>query len=805
MARATTQRRGRRRLCTVWCVAVLLLAVGAAPAAADVPDVCARAGELRAAGLPQQALALLERLDDTDTEDTAGACVAQERTAAVQQIGQAEVLVGYGQGGTLPQATRTALAEAESNPDKPFPLCGRKVSSDTDGKEWFPIALACDAENRDAVATSFAQDLEVEFRRAVDEDVQPWEYGALALLTVLVVGAALARLMQRVIPTAWLRGDRGLRGAVGAAWLAVLVTSVLLIVSVTAAKVPPFVVAAWLTVLVTSVLLTVSVTAAKVLLFVGVVVAWVLAVAALSWASARRMRLLLTVRRAAGDASEGVEDKVATGHVLALLSELGSEAPRGLETVVGADVTALNAAGLVTAPQGKLASAVFQFLRVFWRQAPWEVTVSVVSEDLQTVQVSRNGRHVRSAVVDRNALGLETTILAPDGSATERKPDLHRMTAAVVLCALHEAYGFPGLGGARSWRSVGLQYIATTDHRGHPTEWELLAQAVNDDPGNTAALLALWHARYRTSTDGQELKMYASLLKGYLKREQGLEKAEGEYFVRPRREGEDALLMRALYAIAVAKVNGSFAGESADRRAEATTYLHCLNKLINKQEMRKDGPHALALRLKDPVVTMLGSKLLDDAPISPVAHYQHACNLGSRPQLDEHPNSAKALDHLWLADADPQLASWREKDPQLEELHGCKEYVNVYGRAPVTNLLESPSFTPFADRLRLMRVRQPEQVLAEHARGTLAGILGTTPALADTLTQLASLILSVPPGLPRYEVAESLWSNGTVRVRAGKMPELVKPVLDHLRPLRLDDAPQQEKVLRTWLEGATHV
>jgi hypothetical protein len=270
----------------------------------------------------------------------------------------------------------------------------------------------------------------------------------------------------------------------------------------------------------------------------------------------------------------------------------------------------------------------------------------------------------------------------------------------------------------------------------------------------------------------------------------------------PPREGEAALLMRALYAVAVANVNWAYATGSAERPREVVAYLMCLSRLIEAQKKPNAEASALARRLQDPVETMLRTRPFV-APITPVAHYQHACAVGSRPALDQDLDSPKvALKHLWLADADPELAWWRARDPQLYELRELEPYRKVYGRREVTDMLESPAFAPFADRLRLMRVTRPEHVLAEQAHGTLAGSLGTTPAVASTLAEVASLIQSVPKELPQFEVADALWAEGTRKVRPGWMPGLVEPVLDRLRPLWLD-RPLREDVLRSWLAGPT--
>ena len=72
---------------------------------------------------------------------------------------------------------------------------------------------------------------------------------------------------------------------------------------------------------------------------------------------ATRLRLHVQVRGKDGELSEG-----ATSHVIALLNELGAEAPRGIEVPRGADVETLAGEAITSTPIGKIAKA-FSALR----------------------------------------------------------------------------------------------------------------------------------------------------------------------------------------------------------------------------------------------------------------------------------------------------------------------------------------------------------------------------------------------------------------------------------------------------------
>lgn len=240
---------------------------------------------------------------------------------------------------------------------------------------------------------------------------------------------------------------------------------------------------------------------------------------ALAYGWSRAMRISVSVLNSEGEADSGAE-----GHVIALLSQLGGTAPRGVETPRGADTTVLQSAGLTSAPEvNAIVKALYAVAQAVVPATPWRVRVDVEDDDRHSISITRNGRSVLAAVVDRDELGLRVKLPAASGESRSSGsqnayPDLHRMSAAAVLCALQQEYGFGGLCGAKNWRSLGLHYIATNDFADDPDKSrDILARAVKEDRDNRLARVALWNAQYRESTSEVELKIYYELLDGYVR------------------------------------------------------------------------------------------------------------------------------------------------------------------------------------------------------------------------------------------------------------------------------------------------
>jgi hypothetical protein len=239
----------------------------------------------------------------------------------------------------------------------------------------------------------------------------------------------------------------------------------------------------------------------------GLVVALGLAGTVLtSWAVAKRLRLTVEVTNAKGE-----RDRAGTAHVVALLNELGAEPPKGLEVPRASDAQALDGA-LKLLPEGTIGKALGSAIEWLFGLSPWTVVVDQETDDVHSVEISRNGRSAGSAVIDRDQLGLRVPLPRSPGTSQtgggdaareEALPDLHRLAAAVVLTTLAEKHdGFEGLCEATDWRSLGLHYVATTDFEDSPEEARpLLARAAELDPDNLSAQVAWRHAVYREATE----------------------------------------------------------------------------------------------------------------------------------------------------------------------------------------------------------------------------------------------------------------------------------------------------------------
>ena len=171
-------------------------------------------------------------------------------------------------------------------------------------------------------------------------------------------------------------------------------------------------------------------------------------------------------------------------------------------------------------------------------------------------------------MVERDPLGLRVGLVDSSGKVRgkdneEPLPDLHRMSAAVVLCVLDRAYAIDGMCGASSWRSLGLHYIATTDFaNSDELALPILARAVAEDRDNRLAQVALWQARYRHSKDESGSPAYWDRLNAYVDSRVREVAAGGDRVQALKQEqaGDRALLLRVLYSRVAIGIN-SFAAK----------------------------------------------------------------------------------------------------------------------------------------------------------------------------------------------------------------------------------------------------
>jgi hypothetical protein len=90
--------------------------------------------------------------------------------------------------------------------------------------------------------------------------------------------------------------------------------------------------------------------------------------------------------------------------------------------------------------------------------------------------------------------------------------------AAFTLATLRRRHPVlaKGLAGATRWRSIYLQVVATSPGVPPDEQRALLAKAVDADPCNAAAQVALLHVQGRRAHDGPSSELYATGLDNVL-------------------------------------------------------------------------------------------------------------------------------------------------------------------------------------------------------------------------------------------------------------------------------------------------
>lgn len=498
----------------------------------------------------------------------------------------------------------------------------------------------------------------------------------------------------------------------------------------------------------------------------GLLLLSLVAIGLTAWGLATRLRLSVTV---VGD--DGKEKAAASAHVVALLSELGAEPPRGLEVPRGADSQDLEGT-LKMLPSSPALKAIGSALQSLLGLTPWRIRVSEEGPDLLSVQVTRNGRSAGSAVVDRDRLRLRVPLprAGQDGASEsghkDELPDLHRLAAAVAITTLDRYHdGFEGLCGATDWRSLGLYYIATTDLDGTDHQSETLARAVDHDPDNLLAQVAWRHSLCRDSDRPDDLRTYVEWLTENLP-------ASGS-------AGRTALRQRMLLSRAAATVNYYYAnGETFDVLRHAapvtavgsvrtsTVFAELVTELEAQDEARttlrraaRPAAAAMALwALEKPVPAAAddpGRTLLREwmaYPAGPAGHYNLGCYYATRPV----PDRERALHHLRLAAQVPSFREWLKKDPQLVDLlrsQAGAAYREQLVDPPSDDLLSLPTLKPFAQQLRDAGVADLGALRRYVSRpAELSMVVGWDGTVVEQILLTVSLADSVPPELDRFRV-----------------------------------------------------
>ncbi|MFD6031834.1 hypothetical protein ACFWE5_14075 [Cellulosimicrobium funkei] len=569
-------------------------------------------------------------------------------------------------------------------------------------------------------------------------------------------------------------------------------------------------------------------------------------------------RLRLTIEVTSGRSGDRTTSHEGTGgaRLVALLGELGAEPPRGLEVPRGTDISALSGSALSELPQGAFVKAVVSLAQGVVGSVPWRVTVEERDADHLAVVVTRNGRAAGSAALDRAGL-LRFDPEDPTSAAAAAQVDLYRAAAAVVLLTLarHHA-GFEGLCGATSWRSLALQYVAQSDLTDAPDrERELLARAVDVDPRNDLAQVALAHAEGRHHTLREDLDAYGDWLDRFVTRSEG-------------RSGYRSLRLRAQYSRAATTVNACFApGRDGDDPAGGldATAVDAVRALLEALAVERAAGRedALVVRLQDAVESLYrqaeaaapalepvaaqrvpaapGTKPGDrtgssetaesvetarsaetsrerlrrayraalardpegadpPSPTTPTGEYNLACTYAVRTTPLAAADALRTTDHLRRAVVLADLRAWLHDDPMLAAYRERPEYAAEFGQDPL-DLLSVAPFARYAPALRAWGLTTEQRIVAVPPPD-LAALLGTTPEEAARVRAAAHLAADLPALPGRCDVLDVLLAHdvGALPPAGQGLPDDVARAV-RSRVVRLRLTPSERDRLRAALAG----
>jgi hypothetical protein len=469
-----------------------------------------------------------------------------------------------------------------------------------------------------------------------------------------------------------------------------------------------------------------------------------------AWWLATRLRMEVRVRN---DGKAKPDDE---GLVVALLSELGVQKPQGIEVPRGGDVTALDGA-LATMPENPVTKLIKSALAVLLGSTPWVATVEGGPEG-RTLSMSRNGRVVESMTIEKpDAISPPKATGGSEGAPTAETAVVHlSMVAAAILMVLSREHPSlkPGLAGATDWRSVGLQYIATTalnDDLSSEQRKIVLARAMKHDPDNLAASLAFRHTLDRKAKEAQPLIAYRNWLESF------------EKSLCDKRLGQSALRLRASYTRTIVAINAVFgsgpAQEVASKRVENAQHaLANLRRLFEEFRAIDDLSDLIAVTEDN----IIGLELLildlpeDKGADSPNGAYNRACYYASKgdwkraevedaiywPPIDSSMlanDNQKAVALFRIAAADPELADWMREDPQLATFRTSGEYKAAFLKEPRSDFYALDPIQPFAKLLRAAGYGQFELLARLPSESALAHIIPADAVVRGAMLELARL------------------------------------------------------------------
>ncbi|MEU6980791.1 hypothetical protein [Streptomyces sp. NPDC046371] len=254
--------------------------------------------------------------------------------------------------------------------------------------------------------------------------------------------------------------------------------------------------------------------------------------------------------------SDGSVNAASSDYLLARMKDLGTETPQALHkstsTPGSTPLSQIPVEELSVLPAGKFVGALTRLFFALRPDLTWRARVTLVDGNRVATTLTRNGKHAASAVFSRPDLRLPT-----DDDENRAKAQMLTGAAAFILVQLSAVHTDlqRGLYGARQWRSVALQVIATSksllknDDSRPATQVRLLARAVNEDPGNELARFEyLWAAYEHRTYKETDLGAFARVIDNAYERSSILQVTDDQ-------EGWMPLKIRILYRLATQWLN----------------------------------------------------------------------------------------------------------------------------------------------------------------------------------------------------------------------------------------------------------
>ena len=492
-------------------------------------------------------------------------------------------------------------------------------------------------------------------------------------------------------------------------------------------------------------------------------------------------KISVEVRDEAGQPAE-----TRTRNVMVLLTSLAGSRPKGLYFAIGSDVAFLSDSSLSGVVPNRVLAALQAIATFMIGSTPWRLSVDATNPDNLAVSMSRHGRQIDAATINRSDLGLARL----DGGDTV---DLDKFVAAFALMILSTQYtDVEGLAGTGSWRSLGLHFVASTDLRDDASDARaiaILSHAVDLDPDNHPASLMLQYRLHRYGTEFDELRRYADWL--------SVETAHLEAEHSPTQDADFSLHYHRVllnYVITVENLvsvtdrpSGTSTSTDAIRARESALELVRLIDAGAGERNIEPGEVSLLKRKMRLVAATgyvalggsqdlleIGSRIKEAGiSASPWVRYDLGCMFHAQSQEQTDPTRKAelrelALGHLEYAMIAPRPRSFVWKDPMLTQLHADPRFQKLAGN-PRTDFWDLNSLQPYRTRFADLGITSPFHLSTlVGSRSELGDFLG-----AGRLQTLA--LLGISELANRAEVLSMLpWSEELLsRYRVELVSEII--------------------------------